>query len=72
MVSLTNASEYFKELTTILHNLFQKVEECFPTHLWRQNYLITQNQTKNSIKKKKKRQTIIRYEYRCKLSLTKH
>ena len=72
MVSLTNAIKYFKELTTILHNLFQKVEERMLSNSFMRTELPNNTKPdKNSIKKKKKIQTIIRHEHRCKLSLTK-
>ena len=55
MVSLTNAIKYFKELTTILHNLFQKVEERMLSNSFMRTELPNNTKPdKNSIKKKKK------------------
>ena len=55
MVSLTNAIKYFKELTTILHNLFQKIEERMLSNSFMRTELPSNTKPdKNSIKKRKK------------------
>lgn len=55
MVSLTNAIKYFKELITILHNLFQKVEERMLSNSFMRTELPNNTKPdKNSIKKRKK------------------
>ena len=55
MVSLTNAIKYFKELITILHNLFQKIEERMLSNSFMRTELPSNTKPdKNSIKKRKK------------------